>query len=186
MSDAVEASIRSAETAWRKAKAAGKRMTKGEVGSFIESMRSIESDFLDAVAETARGLKGESQKVLEDLAKRARTAGTRIGPAASSAIEVAAAHGPELAVEAMKAGTRAAAGVTGQLALGMSGLLSGFGSALRGAASLGESPTASRTPTRGAAKSTPRKGGKPAAKKVGKGSGKAAGRSSTARRSGHR
>lgn len=190
MGDAVAAAIRSAEVGWRKTKAAGKRMTRSDVGSFVESMRSIESDFLDAVAETARGLKGESEKVLGDLAGRARKAGTQVGPAARSAIEVASAHGPELAVEAMKAGTRAAANVTGQIALGMSGLLSGFGTALRGASSLGESASAGRSVAgSGAAKATTKKTAKSAAKgpkSTTKGGGKAAGRSSTARRSGHR
>lgn len=140
MASAVAASAASAETGWRKAKASGRRISKVEVRSFVDSMRSLEADFLEAVSEAAQGLKGESEATLQDLARRARAAGTRIGPAARSAMNVAASHGPELVVETAMAGGRAAAGVAGQFALGVSGILSGLGSALRDAGKAAPAP----------------------------------------------
>ncbi|MFO0829159.1 MAG: DUF6781 family protein [Phycisphaerales bacterium] len=134
MSDAVAAGAESARKAFEHAKDAGRRMSGGELRTFVSTMRSLEEEFLDAVSDAAEGMSDESRKYLDEVVRRAKSAGTKIGPASTKALKVAAKHGPDLAIETMKAGGRAAAGVAGEVAMGVSGLLSGLGSALRGAA----------------------------------------------------
>ena len=88
----------------------------------------------DGMSDAARGMSTEARKYIDSLVKNARTAGLKTAPAARDAIKTASKHAPELAIETMKASGRAAAGVAGEFAMGVSGVLSGMGSALRGAA----------------------------------------------------
>lgn len=134
MAEAVAASATAAGDSFRKAAAAGQRMTVGEWNRFSRSMASLEDDFIAALSSAGKELQHDSRVCLEHVVRATKKAGTAIAPAARDATNVALRHAPELALESMKAGGRMAAGVAGEFAKGISGVMSGFADALRGVA----------------------------------------------------
>ncbi|MDZ4754623.1 MAG: DUF6781 family protein [Phycisphaerae bacterium] len=163
MSDAVAASARSARRAVDEAKQAGRRFTNSDLKEFTGSMKSIEKDFLAAVSDAAHSMSDESSTYLQQLVRRAKSAGSKLGPAARESVRSASKNAPELAREAVKAGGRAAAGVASEFALGVSGVFSGIGSALRGSST----PTRTTTSRAPSATNTKKKKKKKSSAKAG-------------------
>ncbi|MDZ4830181.1 MAG: DUF6781 family protein [Phycisphaerae bacterium] len=161
MSDAIAASAESARRAVAHAKTATQRMTDNELKPLASTVKKLEADFLSAVSDAARGMSAESSKYLDELVRRTKKAGTKLAPATRDALSTAAHRAPDLAVETMKASGRAAAGVASEVAMGISGLLSGFGAALRSASS---GRTVSKKVPAGKAASAKSPGAKPASR----------------------
>ena len=146
--EAFTAASESARHAYLHALAAGRRVSREEVAEFTGSMRAVERHFLDAVSDAAKGMSKEAKATLDELVRRATKAGTSIGKVGLHASGTAARRAPEFAVEAAKASGRAAAAMASELAMGMSGFLSGLGDALRtsGRAKAAPKPAAKRGP----------------------------------------
>lgn len=145
MAEGVAESATKAGAAMKRATGAGKRLTSTDWSAFTSSMRTLEQDFFAAVSDAAGRLSSDTRTYLDSVTKAAQKAGTAIAPAAREAAGTAARHAPELAIETMKAGTRMAAGVAGEITKGLSGVMSGIADALRHASKPTEPATTKRS-----------------------------------------
>lgn len=131
MASAVAAGAGAAGETLRHAAAAGRRLSSADAAKLRERLGGLEKEFFNALHDAADGLSGAASREWKTAVKRAKEAGTDIRPAAAKALAAARADAPGLAVETMKAGARAARTLGSELAMGLSGVLSGVGSVLR-------------------------------------------------------
>lgn len=175
MSEAVAAAADAARHTVEHAAERGREFSTTELGAMWSKLSSLEQSFLDSVQHAADELGEHARAQLHDIAGEARRAGTRIGPAAKSAMEAVQGKMGETAREALNTGVRAVQTIVGETVMAVSGLLSGVGDALKKRAkqskadakrSSGARKKKGKTAPRASRKSTT--GKSPAAKKSGK------------------
>ncbi len=151
LADAGASAAEAAQQSVEHARSRGSRFTKGELTHLMERLKTLEHSFLIAVGNAKDELAEQARREWDDLTREARRAGTAIAPAAQSALKAADGHALELAKETAKAGLKAAKTLAGDVALGVSGLLSGVGEKLK------KKPAKAKKPARALAKKKPAK-----------------------------
>lgn len=148
MTEAVSGAADAAKRSLNHAAASGKRLSTKEVARLKETLQSLEHEFLTSVRGASEHMSSSAGAEWKSMVDSAKKAGTTIRPAAKEALSAAADHTPTLAVETVKAGARAARALTGELAMGLSGVFSGVGAALRGRGSKKASKKAAKKATK--------------------------------------
>jgi hypothetical protein len=130
LTDAAEATVHSTRTAVKSMATRGASFVKNDATRTMKDLGNLESDFVAALERAGKSLKGAAKDELDSIVRNARQAGTRIKPAARSAMKAADGHLMELGKEAAGATARAAKSAASTVIHGASGLLQGLGDAM--------------------------------------------------------
>lgn len=130
LTDAAEAIVHSTKSVVVSSASRGAKFAKHDAARTVKDLRTIEDEFVAALARAAKSLKGASKDELETIVRHSRRAGTRIKPAAQSVLKAADGHLMELGKEATSASTRAARSAVSTVLQGASGFLQGLGEAV--------------------------------------------------------
>lgn len=127
LTDAAEATVHSTKKAVTSMASRGSTFVKHDAARTVKDLRNLEGDFISALEHAGKSLKGAAKDELDSIVHHARNAGTRIRPAAQSALKAADGHLFELGKEAAGASARAARSAVSSVLHGASGLLQGLG-----------------------------------------------------------
>lgn len=127
LTDAAEATVHSTKTLVTATTKRGAKFVKHDAAKAVKDLRTIEEEFVSAMASAGRKLTGAAREELDTIVRHSRRAGTRIKPAAQSVLKVADNDLLELGKETARSSTRAARSAVSTVLQGASGFLQGLG-----------------------------------------------------------
>jgi len=132
MTDAAVVTTHSVRNAFNDSTSRGADFARKDAARTMRDLRDLETNFISALDRARSSLTGVAKDELDSIVKHAKRAGTRVGPAAQSAMRAADGRLPELGVETAKATVRVTRRTVGGMLDGASGLLQALGEAVTG------------------------------------------------------
>lgn len=132
MAEAAVVTTHSVRNAFNDSTARGAEFVRKDAARTMSDLRSLEANFIGALEHAQKSLSGAAKDELDAIVKHAKRAGTRVGPAAQSALKAADGRLAELGVETARASARVTRRTIGGMLDGASGILQALGEAVSG------------------------------------------------------